>query len=145
MKSERIVGTTEETIRKAEMELAFNFPPSFRSWLLENNSKGIEEITIFPVYDERNPRKTWDSIVRNYKENWVTIFDGNIDEVKNILPFGEFGTGDYLCFERNEGGNNELPVVLWLHETGEFEFLADSFDGLVIKLKSGDLNFKQAG
>jgi cell wall assembly regulator SMI1 len=64
----RVIGTTEEAIKRAEKEIGFNFPPSFRAWLLENNGLGIDGVdSIFPVLDERDPRKTWDSIARYYQ------------------------------------------------------------------------------
>jgi cell wall assembly regulator SMI1 len=68
----RVIGTTEKAIAKAEEEISFRFPPSFRAWLLENNGLQIDGVdTIYPVFDERDPRKTSDSIVRNYRVGWA--------------------------------------------------------------------------
>lgn len=74
-----MIGTTDETISTAEAQLAFKFPPSFREWLLKNNGKGIEDVTIFPVYDERDARKTSDSIVRNFDESWKSWIEHFVD------------------------------------------------------------------
>ena len=54
-KRPRVIGTTEEAIVKAETELNFCFPSSFREWLIQNNGLGFESISIFPVFDERDP------------------------------------------------------------------------------------------
>ncbi|MBW3623942.1 MAG: SMI1/KNR4 family protein [Armatimonadetes bacterium] len=152
MKRHRIIGTTEEAIARAEEELNRNFPPSFRAWLLQNNGLGIEGISIFPVLDDRDPRKTWDSIVRNYRvgwAGWLENFEGyEYDEgdtkpvFDHLLPFADFGTGDYYCFDYS--GNcpdGECPIVHWSHETGETEFRAASFTEFVNKVSSGEYEY----
>jgi hypothetical protein len=97
-KRPRVFGTDDESISKAEIELNFKFPTSFRQWLIQNNGLGVENISIFPVFDERDPRKTFDSIVRNYKVNWLAWLE-NFEMEKlsfdHLLPFANFGTGDF--------------------------------------------------
>ncbi len=144
-KRPRITGTTEESISKAEIELNFSFPNSFRNWLIQNNGLGFEGISIFPVFDERDPRKTFDSIVRNYNENWLAWLENFEDEEMSfghLLPFAEFGTGDYYCFDYSKiDSDKEIPVVHWSHETGKTEFRGENFEGFFEKLKRGDLDF----
>ncbi len=144
-KRPRIIGTTEEAIAKAEVELNFNFPASFREWLVRNNGLGFEDISIFPVFDERDPHTTWDSIVRNYNENWLDCLKNFEDEdlsFDHLLPFSDFGTGDYYCFDytRNDS-NEEIPVVHWSHETGETEFRGENFEDFLEKLRGGEFEF----
>ncbi len=88
MSKSRHIGTTDVAISKAETELGFQFPPTFREWLTENNSRSIEDVTIFPVFDERDPRKTWDSIVRNYTSNWKSWLEnyGPEYDFAHLLP-----------------------------------------------------------
>lgn len=139
----RVVGTTESAISIAESELGFEFPLSFREWLLENNSKSIEDVTIFPVYDERDPRKTWDSIVRNFKENWLPWLrnNGHSACVEHLLPFGEIGTGDYFCFDLSSiTEKSEAPVVIWLRETGKTELVSSDFAQFVRMAEEGMLD-----
>jgi hypothetical protein len=144
-KRPRIIGTTEDAIMKAEAELNFKFPASFRSWLIQNNSLGFEGVSIFPVFDDRDPRKTSDSIVRNYNVNWLAWlenFEGEGMSFEHLLPFAEFGTGDYYCFDYNEiDSNGEARVVHWSHETGETEFRGRNFEDFLEKQKRGDFNF----
>ena len=52
----RVVGTTEDCIRKTEEALCRSLPLSFRVWLLSHNGKGLNGVTIFPVVDERDPQ-----------------------------------------------------------------------------------------
>lgn len=129
-KSQRVIGTTVEAIQKAEAALDRQFSVSFVNWLIERNGLGINGITIFPVYDERDPRKTWDSIVRHYENSWaewVSNFEDDQD-FSHLLPFAEYGTGDFYCFDYSSPtSDGEYKIVRWSHETGETEHRADSF------------------
>ena len=142
-KLRRVIGTTLSCIEDAEKELGFRFPPSFRAWLLENNGMPLHSISIFPVFDARDPRKTSDSIVREYVRNWQTLHNerNDTDEFSFLLPFGEFGTGDYYCFDyRCTVATGEVPVVLWNHETGECEYRAPDFATFVERLVNGEFS-----
>ena len=145
-KRPRVIGTTQEAISKAEKEIGFRFPPSFRSWLLENNGLHLEGVdSIYPVFDERDPSMTWDSIVRNYKEagwaQWIDNFEGygepfNFD---HLLPFAEVGNGDCYCFDYSRvETDGETPIVLWSHETGETEDRATNFNEFAIKARQSE-------
>jgi cell wall assembly regulator SMI1 len=143
-KKSRVIGTTDAAITKAEAELGFQFPVMFRQWLTQNNGKAIDDVTVFPVFDERDPRKTWDSIVRNYTTNWKSWLENYVPEYdfSNLLPFGEFGSGDYFCFDFSQVGENSEPIVaLWSHETGETEFVANDFAEFVNLVESGELEY----
>src|SRR5687768_1747067 len=122
-KHPRVIGTTEDAIIRAETVLGRRFPPSFRSWLLQNNGLGLESVSIFPVMDDRDPRKTWHSIDREFREGWFSTVEnvqGNPEDFSHLLPFGDFGTGDYYCFDYSRMDTaGEVPVVRWSHETGE--------------------------
>ena len=143
----RVFGTTEEAIVKTETEINFRFPPSFRSWLLENNGLSIDGVeSIYPIYDERDPRKTWDSIVRNYREGWAQWIDnfegfGEPFDFNHLLPFAEVGNGDCYCFDYSrKQTNGETPVVLWSHETGKTEERAETFSEFIQKAKLGEFD-----
>jgi hypothetical protein len=153
----RVIGTTENAIAKAEKETNFRFPPSFRAWLLENNGLHLDGVElIYPFFDERDPRKTSDSIASNFRGNWadwLEIFAEDESNFENILPFAGCGNGDFYCFDYRPGltkeysscfeyiqatVNEEPPIVLWLHETGETEDRAKTFAEFVEKAKLGE-------
>jgi cell wall assembly regulator SMI1 len=143
-KHSRVIGTTEDAIARAEKDLLRRFPPSFRRWLLDNNGLGIEGVTILPVLDDRDPRKTWDSIVRNYNVNWAGWLENFRDQpltFDHLLPFAYYGTGDYYCFDYNGfKADGECPVVRWSHETGGGDHRADSFPEFEDKVRAGDFD-----
>ena len=141
-KPSRVIGTTSEALARAEQQLGRRLPPSFREWLLVNNGLNLEAVHIYPVLDDRDPRKTWDSIVRNYQvgwEAWLVNFEEQRDGFNSLLPFSDFGTGDYYCFDYSrEGVNGERPVVLWSHETGELQSRGESFIEFSERLSQGE-------
>lgn len=141
MKRGRVIGTTDEAIARAEQRLGRRLPSSFRAWLLENNGRSIEDTRILPVLDDRDPRTTWDSIVRNFEGNWPGWLENFADEDRDfshLLPFAVIGSGDMYCFDYSVAGE-EAPVVLWSHETGDTEWRAATFTELEAGLRSGSI------
>lgn len=141
-KHPRVIGTTPEAIAKAEAATGFQFPTSFRDWLLRNNGLGLEDLRIFPVLDARDPRKTWDSIVREHEaamRGWAEVFGGNPRaSFSNLLAFADAGTGNYYCFDYTVPTMpGEYPVVRVSHETGERQVKAQTFEEFVAKVASG--------
>lgn len=140
-KPTRVIGTTEEALLRAEVSLGRTLPQSFRAWLKQNNGKGIEDVTVFPVLDDRDPRKTWDSIVRQFGQ-WQSYCEdafGSHGKFQSLLPFASFGTGDYYCFDYSRPGpSGEPSVVHWSHETGDTTSRGESFDAFVKLLAAGE-------
>ena len=143
-KRHRVLGTTEDAIVKAEAALGRTFPPSFRAWLLQNNGHSIEGVTIFPVFDQRDPRMTWDSIDRRFREGWagwLANFDDEQRDFTHLLPFADYGTGDYYCFDYSRLDSRiEAQIVRWSHETGETDDRATSFPEFVTKVQAGEFD-----
>lgn len=139
--SRRVIGTTEEALSRAEGQLGRLLPASFRAWLKEHNGTGLESVEVFPVLDDRDPRKTWDSIVRQqdlWRSYCADVFGPNVS-FEALLPFASFGTGDCYCFDySSEGATGEPVVVFWSHETGEVEPRGESFADFSAKLAAGE-------
>jgi SMI1-KNR4 cell-wall len=143
-KRPRVFGTTEDAIAKAEAALGRALPPSFRAWLLQNNGHSIAGVTIFPVMDQRDPRMTWDSIDRQFREVWaggLANFDDEQRDFTHLLPFADYGSGDYYCFDYSRlDSQGEPPVVRWSHEIGDTEDRAASFSQFVAKAQARDFD-----
>lgn len=144
MKRKRVIGTTEEAIRKEESLLSRDLPPSFRFWLLDNNGLGIEGVNIYPIRDERDIRMTWESISYNKNNSWAAWLENfEEDEIEfiHLLPFADYGTGDYYCFDYSEvKEDGECPVVIWSHETGETEPRANTFSEFSRRVAARELD-----
>ena len=144
MRRHRVIGTSPDAIAKAEAEVGFRFPSSFRSWLIEKNGLGIESVSIFPVFDKRDPRKTSDSIVRENavaKSYWSDVFAKGGHSFEDLLAFGEFGTGDYYCFDYSAPTEpGEFMVVHVSHETGERSPRARTFCEFAEKVVAGEFD-----
>ena len=144
-KRPRVIGTTKEAISRAERELMRNFPPSFSEWLLKNNGLSLDGVQIYPVLDDRDPRMTWDSIVRNFNERWAAWlenFDDWLGDFDSLLPFADFGTGDFYCFDYSQlSAQCEPPVVRWSHETGDVEPRGASFPEYQSRLLLGEFKY----
>lgn len=137
----RVIGTTEEALLRAESQLRRVLPQSFRVWLAANNGLGMEDVRIFPVLDDRDPSKTWDSIARQYAMWTSTLqnFDPRPAGWEALLPFAEYGTGDCYCFDfARIGADGEPAVVRWSHETGESDLRAGSFTEFVVKVAADE-------
>ena len=130
MSKSKSIGTTLGAIAAAEQALGRQLPASFAQWLLVNNGRALGALSVFPVYDADHARKTWESITRHYDTNWQEWLEhtGAGDEAHALLPFAQFGTGDYCCFHYAQTGPSGEPVVvLWSHETGTTTAVAPDF------------------
>ena len=130
MSKNKSIGTSQAAIAAAEQALGRTLPASYVQWLLPNNGRALGALSVFPVYDEANARKTWESIARHYNtswQEWLEHVDGGND-ASTLLPFAQFGTGDYYCFDYAQTGPSGEPVVvLWSHETGATSTVAPDF------------------
>ncbi|MDO8032097.1 SMI1/KNR4 family protein [Janthinobacterium sp. SUN128] len=136
MNKSKSIGTTLDAIAAAEQALGRELPASHVQWLLANNGRALGALTIFPVYDADHARKTWESITRHYREGWQEWLESMGDSGNNassLLPFAQFGTGDYYCFDYAQTGPTGEPVVvLWSHETGAATAVAPGFAAFLI-------------
>lgn len=135
MSKNKSIGTSQAAIAAAEQALGRTLPASYVQWLLVNNGRALGALSVFPVYDEANARKTWESIARHYNtswQEWLEHVDGGND-ASTLLPFAQFGTGDYYCFDYAQTGPSGEPVVvLWSHETGATSTVAPDFASFLI-------------
>jgi hypothetical protein len=119
----------EEALEIEESLLGRKLPRSFCDWLLENNGLDIGAVHIYPVRDERDTRKTWESLSYLLHNEWAeSLTNFNRTIYSHLLPFADFGTGDFYCFDYSVPvTNGERRVVLWSHETGGADLFAVDF------------------
>jgi SMI1-KNR4 cell-wall len=142
-KHARVIGTTEAALVRAEQHLGKALPSSFRQWLRANNGLGLRSASIFPVLDDGDPRKTWDSMLRQEGQFRSYAMDIGVphEATQTLLPFASFGTGDYYCFDYSRVGIlGEPTVVLWSHEDGTTRPRGDSFTDFAARLTGGEFD-----
>jgi len=131
MSKNKSIGTSQAAITAAEQALGRPLPASYAQWLLVNNGRALGALTVFPVYDADHARKTWESITRHYHadwQEWLESMGESGNDASALLPFAQFGTGDYYCFDYAQTGPTGEPVVvLWSHETGATTAVAPDF------------------
>lgn len=131
MHQNKSIGTSPAAIAAAEHALGRPLPPSYAQWLLVNNGRALGALVVFPVYDAAHARKTWESIERHYRQDWREWLENAgaaASDASALLPFAQFGTGDYYCFDYAQTGPAGEPVVvLWSHETGATSPVAPDF------------------
>ena len=136
MSKHQSIGTTPAAIAAAEQALGRALPASYVQWLLLNNGRALGALCVFPVYDAANARKTWESIERHYRTDWQEWLENagaHGSEAGALLPFAQFGTGDYYCFDyARTGPGGEPVVVLWSHETGATTAVAPDFAAFLV-------------
>lgn len=136
-----IIGTVEAAISIEEAKLGRKLPDSFRQWLLEFNGSNLADLHIYPVRDERDTRKTWNSLAHNLHGEWASQlkeFDHTI--FAHLLPFADCGFDDYYCFDYSQQPHrDEPPIVRWSGASGLTQAIAESFDEFNRKVASGGL------
>ena len=110
----RKLGVDELDIKVAEDKLGAVFPEQYKELFKLVNNAEIGEWILYPIKDLRNPKKTWDDVVR---QNIEVREEGM---AKDLIAIGDDGSGDKLCLKINNGIMGDV-IYLWYHETAEFE------------------------
>lgn len=119
-------GLHDSQINLVEQELYVKLPIDFVQIIKQYNGARPSLIS-FDLENEKE--KVFDSLIdfsSNSKNNIFEIHKRFInDGVKKIIPFGEDGFGNYICFQYQ---NSENPnIIFYNHETNEVKHIADDF------------------
>jgi hypothetical protein len=110
-----------------EKKNSVSFPTDLKACIKTNNG-GRPSLNAFNT-DKTKDRvfKTLLSFNEADTENIHKYFPIIHSESNSLVPFASDPGGNYLCLHDNR-------IVLFLHETGELEAVADSFSNLLAKL-----------
>lgn len=120
-------GVDEVDIKAAEEKLGAIFPEQYRELFKLVNNAEIDEWILYPVRDHRNPKKTWDDVVRQN----IEVRDEAMGA--DLVVIGDDGSGDKLCL-RNDNGIMGDFIYLWYHEDLEIEELAPNIKEFILSL-----------
>ena len=121
-------GVTDFDIKSAEEKLGAVFPEQYKELFRLVNNAEIGEWTLFSLKDQKNPKKTWDDVVRQNQDAKVEEMSGD------LVAIGDDGTGDKLCLQVLNGRMQD-KIYIWNHETTEIEEYTSNLKGF-IKLDS---------
>jgi len=140
-------------IDKYEEEICYKFPKAYKELISKHNALYPED-NIFSYFDEVTEEEEENAIVFYAfdNENLDPLYrDGIVGDFlyidedyfqKGVIPFGETGNGDFICFDYRddlkEGGN---PKIVLVHHDAFYDddkymisFLANSFEEFVDSL-----------
>ena len=114
-------------------DLGFDLPPAYRDFLLETNGgecdlefhkeNMILEISVF--------YGVIDSKTNGLSDNFL-IYSKRFNR-RDRLPIGHTAGGDVLCIDLSDES-----IVIWWHESEDFERISSSFQSFWEQLKSGE-------
>lgn len=152
-------------IYNCEEKIGRRFPEDFRdiyikgymewmthtiSWV-HNHIKEIEKIDSFGLFCLGDCRfLVFEEIIKQIDEmeNLLTLDMKyrNIHNSKNpiykLIPFAKMACGDLFCFYYKN--KEEIPIVVYGHDTGDFELWANSFSELIfMQIVSGVVDWEE--
>jgi len=127
-------GVDELDIKLAEEKLSAIFPEQYKELFKLVNNAEIGEWILFPIKSQKNPKKTWDDVVRQNNE----VRDERISE--DLIAIGDDGSGDKLCFKKGNGKMGDA-IFLWNHETAEIDEYAPSLNEFIILISEENGDF----
>ena len=107
------LGVNAEEIAEAEKLLQTKFPDQLKKiWQVSNGLELPGEWRLFPIFDKKNPKKSWGHIVEeNTNGRWEYC-------PKDLIAIASDGSGDNLVL-RTENGNVLETIYRWDHETNK--------------------------
>jgi len=120
----------ETVVSDFERDNDVEFPEDLKSCLVQNNG-GRPSRNLFDI-ERRSKENVFKALLSFNKSDVETIYMAFPvpKEGQKLIPFASTPSGDLICMRDN-------AIVLYSHETGGVEKIADSFKELLSKLYSG--------
>jgi DNA-binding beta-propeller fold protein YncE len=120
---------SETLINDFERENGIIFPSDLKNCFVKNNGGRPSKNVFDTDCSKEKVFKTLLSFNKSDPENIYMVFSVFDKERNRLIPFASDPSGDLLCLQNDN-------IVLYLHETGSIEKVADSFSELLSKLYS---------
>ncbi|MDR0695641.1 MAG: SMI1/KNR4 family protein [Holosporales bacterium] len=142
-------GTSGGTVRSLEKSLKIRLPEEYVQFITKHDGASLH-VDVFDYFNMSKSRVASDSIGFKQVGTILRTINSLLEQSTNdpsdpdifkfyeyfdedIVPFGETGGGDLICFDyRNHAGNNP-PIILWLHDVEEerISFIANNFEEFI--------------
>ncbi len=97
---------------RAEHEVG-TLPDELRDFLRQANGMNCRSFRLLSAFDERLPKKTWESLQRANNPATARALGGDPELLSRFLVFADIGNG-FAFFDRADGS-------IWFQESGEDE------------------------
>jgi hypothetical protein len=132
-----------DVARNLEKNMDIKLPEEYVRFITKHNGAHLNFFDVFDYYDESKQIDSVDSIAFKSLEDIEDSIQGllreSIDDpeyfYEKLIPFGDNGGGDLICFDyRNYDGDNP-PIIIWAHGAPEnskrISFIANSFEEFI--------------
>ena len=107
MWTEKFDIQTRPGVKDTSLKLVENvvgpLPLPLRGLLSATNGIEAEIFRVLPIFDEVNPKSTWDSLERANSPNTSRFLDGDEELLAQFIVFADIGGGRCAAFGRDDG------------------------------------------
>ena len=141
-----------EAVNDLELSINVHLPTPYIGFVTKHNEARIIA-NCFDFYDNNRKKNSGESIaflnLLQIKDDMDSLLEISTDDPddpdihkfyhyfsKWLIPFGETGGGDFICFDyRNDKNTTTPPIVFWCHdaysEEGRVSFIANNFEEFI--------------
>ena len=145
---------SDEEFKAVSASLGVKLPHTYSELIKKHNGACLDKNDSFSFFD--NKRRFIEDThyfcfvdFLKIRENMDICLEQSTDDPNNqdrfkfykyfselLIPFGENGGGDYICFDyRKDPNTDDPPVVFWYHDVAEQEdrtsFIANNFEEFI--------------
>jgi cell wall assembly regulator SMI1 len=129
-------------VDKIEQKLNVKFPTMYKEFIGLHNGADLNA-RIFDYFDTARNRITSNSIgfkpIETIERTINSLKRQSIDDpdyfFEKLIPFGENGGGDLICFNYRNHGRDNPPIIIWSHDVSDnskrISFIANNFEEFI--------------
>ena len=117
-------------IKKFEIQKGVKLPRDLRLCIIANNGGRPDRKVFDTTVSKGRMIKKLLSLNYGDVENIWDAYNVMQQEDRDLIPFANDPGGNFICFNKDSG-----EIYLWLHETDTVEYVAESFEDFLGKLK----------
>jgi hypothetical protein len=136
------------------------FPNLYINFIMNHNGASLSDRDCFNFYDNNKGCENTESIaflnILQIKDDMESLSKQSTDNPNDsdvfkfykyfdsrLIPFGETGGGDFICFDyRNNQKTDNPPITYWCHDAqepdGRISFIANSFEEFINMLHESE-------
>lgn len=139
-----------DKILNFEKQYSIKFPSIYSNFIIKHNGARLD-VDSFDFYDNVHKRKSCESIAfikfENISETICDLLEQTTNDINDpdvfkwykyfeprVIPFGDTGGGDFICFDYRQRDDPE--IILWCHDYydetwNRISFIANNFEEFI--------------